>query len=342
LHEELVSEEYLDDSASYVRYLERLWLVPGGESPAGRELARQPFAVAAENWSILWRVLRAKVPDATYRAGTSVTAIEPDEAGAVVTTTEGQERFDVVIGADGYRSLVRRYVSPGSEIVPSGYAIWRGSYPERLLPAEIIADLERETGFYLFPGGHGGAYLIPDPLDAASRLVNCGLYLMSATPIESLSLMAPGTVNSELKDQFTRAVDRQLPRFWAEIMGKIGWERLSVQPVYDVTVARYASGRLALIGDAGAVARPHTASGASTALQDALALERHCRQAGTWGEALARYDRERCTAGNAQAELGRRLGQALMQNAPDWAAIRPEDFPGWMSAVLSGYRTLYE
>ena len=340
LHGELASVGYLDDRTPYVRYLERVWLVPGGP-PAGRELARQPFALACENWSVLWQGLRAKIPDAAYLSGVSVLAIEPGEGGAVVTTTAGEQRFDVVVGADGYQSLVRRYVSPGSEIVPSGYAIWRGSYPERLLPAATIRQLSREAAFFHFRQGHGGAYLIPDPAGAGDRLVNCSLYLGPGTRLTSLALKIPGTLSDHLKERFSWAIESELPRFWGVIMGKIGWERLSVQPVYDVTVTRYTSGRLALIGDAGAAARPHTASGASTALQDALALERYCRRADTWEEALQRYDRERCVAGNAQTELGRRLGEALVLNTPDWAAMRPDDFSGWWSAVLSGNAMLY-
>jgi hypothetical protein len=48
---------------------------------------------------------------------------------------------------------------------------------------------------------------------------------------------------------------------------------VSIQPVYDVTVERYVDRRLALIGDASTLARPHTGSGATKAMQDAPRLE---------------------------------------------------------------------
>jgi 2-polyprenyl-6-methoxyphenol hydroxylase-like FAD-dependent oxidoreductase len=342
LHEELISAGYLDASTPCVRYQERSWLAAAGGPGTVRQLARQPFPTACENWAVLWRALRARVPPGSYQAGTSVTAVEPGAAGVVVTTAHGRQQFDLVLGADGYRSLVRRHVSPRSEPVPAGYAIWRGSYPERLLSGSAIRMLERDAGFFYFENGHAGGYLIPDPADARGRLVNCAMYLVPPRRLDDLALIPPGRVDGALMDVFNRAVAYHLPRRWAEVMSMVGPQRMSVQPVYDTTADRYALDSLALAGDAGAVARPHTASGATTALQDALTLERCSQQFGSWEEALTRYDRERCAAGNAQTELGRRLGTALVLRTPDWSAMRPEDFPAWWSAVLTGQKMLYE
>ena len=342
LHEELVSAGYLDASTPCVRYQERSWLAAAGEPGTVRELARQPFPTACENWAVLWQTLRARVPPGSYQAGTSVTAVEPGAAGVLVTTARDRQRYDLVVGADGYRSLVRRHVSPRSAPVPAGYAVWRGSYPERLLPGSVIRVLERDAGFFYFENGHAGGYLIPDPADARGRLVNCAMYLVPPRRLDDLALIPPGRVDGALMDVFNRVVAHLLPRPWAEVMSMVGPQRMSVQPVYDATADRYALDSLVLAGDAGAVARPHTASGATTALQDALTLERCSQQFGTWEEALTRYDRERCAAGNAQTELGRRLGTALVLRPPDWSAMRPEDFPAWWSAVLSGRKLLYE
>jgi hypothetical protein len=46
-------------------------------SPAGRLLWEQPSGGAAvcNNWSVLWQGLRARVPDASYRDGRTVTAV---------------------------------------------------------------------------------------------------------------------------------------------------------------------------------------------------------------------------------------------------------------------------
>lgn len=340
LHHELASAGYLDSATPYWQYLERSWLASGAGGI--RELARQPFPIACENWAVLWQALRARVPEGSYRIGTAVTAVDPADAGAAVVTARGSDLFDLVVGADGYRSLIRRHVSPGSEPVPAGYAIWRGSFPERLAPAATIRLLERELAFLYFEHGHGGAYLIPDPANPVGRLVYCALYLVPPRRLRSLTLLAPGSVDDDLMEFFGQTAAARLPPMWAELMSLVGRERMSVQPIFDTTVTAYARARLALAGDAGAVARPHTASGATTALQDALALERCCRQAPTWEEALRRYGSERLSAGNAQTELGRRLGEVLVMHTPDWAAMPREAFPAWWQEVLSGKRMLYE
>ncbi len=66
------------------------------------------------------------------------------------------------------------------------------------------------------------------------------------------------------------------------------------------------------------------------ALQDALALERACQEHDSWDEALAAYDRERCSPGNELVELGRRLGRAQVEETPDWTSMTAADFDGRM------------
>jgi 2-polyprenyl-6-methoxyphenol hydroxylase-like FAD-dependent oxidoreductase len=344
LHEDLVRQGYLDAATPYVRYAERRWYGPGPDagSPAGRELARQQFPIACENWGVLWQTLRGKVPEGSYRGSTTVTAVLPDEAGARVVTAHDGRHYDLVVGADGYQSIVRGHVAPGSALALGGYGVWRGSYPVELLTPATVSVLESAGITFHFRDGHAGAYLIPGMSGGQRRLAYFFAYLLPARPFTDLAIRAPGIVGQDLAGVLNRAARQHFPPLWAELARPLSDQRLSVQPIYDATVARYALGRLALAGDAGALARPHTASGATTALQDALALGRYCSTSQTWADALRRYDRERCAAGNGQAELGRRLGEALITRPPDWAAMRPEDFARWWAELLSGDRFLYE
>ncbi len=94
----------------------RRWIVADGSS-AGRLLWEQPSGGAAvcNNWNVLWQGLRARVPDASYRDGSTVTSVAQDNSGVDVALDNGAvERFDVVFGADGYRSLVRSLVDSDS------------------------------------------------------------------------------------------------------------------------------------------------------------------------------------------------------------------------------------
>ena len=49
-------------------------------------------------------------------------------------------------------------------------------------------------------------------------------------------------------------------------------EQPFLQPIYDLEVPRMAFGRVAILGDAAFVARPHIGAGVAKAAEDALAL----------------------------------------------------------------------
>lgn len=89
--------------------------------------------------------------------------------------------------------------------------------------------------------------------------------------------------------------------------------------------------------------RPHTATGAVKALQDALCLERVLREGPDVSAALERYADERTAAGAHLVELGRRMGRALVEETPDWPTMGQAEVDAWFRGVLAGTRHyLYE
>ena len=131
-------------------------------------------------------------------------------------------------------------------------------------------------------------------------------------------------------------LDEHFPPWHAAVIRHSRPREISIQPIYDETVPSYASGRVMLLGDAATVTRPHTGSGATKAIQAALALGRICGEHDDWPEALAAYDAERTDAGNTVVELGRRIGQAQVVDTPNWAAMTPADFERWTQDTLAG------
>jgi 2-polyprenyl-6-methoxyphenol hydroxylase-like FAD-dependent oxidoreductase len=71
------------------------------------------------------------------------------------------------------------------------------------------------------------------------------------------------------------------------------------------------NGRLALLGDAAFVGRPHTAMGVAKAAGDAMALSSALSKA-PLKEALEAYERERLPVGAEIAAYGRRLAERLV------------------------------
>jgi 2-polyprenyl-6-methoxyphenol hydroxylase-like FAD-dependent oxidoreductase len=76
----------------------------------------------------LHRVLAARLATASVRLGTSVDRVEQhDDACVAVHLADGAiEHADVVIGADGIHSRVRRAIRPDIGLRYSGYVAWRG------------------------------------------------------------------------------------------------------------------------------------------------------------------------------------------------------------------------
>ncbi len=337
----LVAADHLDPSVPVVRGTERLWVVRDG-APSGRVLWRQPVTVRFTNWSVLWQNLRRRIPDRAYRTGITAGVVDADLSGVTVSTGTDEERFDLVVGADGYASGVRRRIAPEATPYLPGYGLWRGTYPDYLLSGDMPRELEHAGITVCFPGGHCIIYLIPDHRDTTRRLVNWALYITPPRPMTRPALIPPGRVPADLMDVMNHAVTAYFPPRWASVVRRTPADQISVQPIFDVVASRYVSGRLVLAGDAGATARPHTGSGAAKAVEDAFELGSACGVSPEWAPALADYERGRRAAGAALVTLGRALGRAQVEHTPDWGRMSEADFLRWWREAASGRSSLYE
>jgi 2-polyprenyl-6-methoxyphenol hydroxylase-like FAD-dependent oxidoreductase len=84
------------------------------------------------------------------------------------------------------------------------------------------------------------------------------------------------------------------------------------QPIYDLESPQLAFGRVALLGDAAFVARPHVGMGVTKAAEDAVALAEALREARDVASGLQDYARTRRGFGAKVVARARHLG-AYMQ-----------------------------
>ncbi|CAM5661466.1 2-polyprenyl-6-methoxyphenol hydroxylase [Streptomyces spiroverticillatus] len=331
-YKELEAAGFLDAAMPYVPLTHRTWYVKDNSapSPLGRALSVMPFAFRTYSWGSLWRELRARVPEAVeFRPGVAVKEVRLTSRGAEL---DG-EAFDAVVGADGYRSVVRTAACPGTVPEYSGSLAWRGAYAGAELPDAHLWPVD-ECAYVVFDGGHIVIYRIPD--DAGGHRVNWVFY---TTPPAGHTLPPDGqrALTADLAERLTDITRHQLPPFFAALIEATPTEDRFVQPLYDFTAPQYATDRLALVGDAATVARPHTGAGAVKALQDATALQEALRAAPSAAEGFAAYDAQRAPVGRTMVDLGRSLGRALVQETPDWSAMRDGDLEAfWSSADGSG------
>ncbi|MFJ5801672.1 FAD-dependent monooxygenase [Streptomyces decoyicus] len=363
---ELAAAGYLDAAMPWVQLTARRWYVRDGSAPLGRQVGVLPFPFRSYCWGPLWQELRRRLPeDTAFRPGVRVAAVSEAEDGAALhldgveggASGEGSgeqqhvgagprtERFDLVIGADGYRSVVRDTAFPGVRPGYAGYLAWRGAVPaDRLtelglpgLPADPWA--EEDCIYGVFPGGHVIIYRIPD--GRGGRRANWVLY--TAPPagpdlgLDTPTSLPPGTLTDALYAHLTHVTAELLPPYWGGLMRLTPRHEVFIQPMYDFTAPRYTAGRLLLAGDAATVARPHTGAGAVKALQDAAALEAALHAVQERPDALAAYGAERGETGRTMVELGRRLGRFLVQDTPDWHTLDQAGVEAaWAAADGSG------
>ena len=84
-----------------------------------------------------------------------------------------------------------------------------------------------------------------------------------------------------------------------------------LQPIYDLESPRMAFGRVAILGDAAFVARPHVAAGVSKAADDAAALVEALQAESDVESALKRYEAARLPENYRIIERARHLGAYL-------------------------------
>ncbi|TXC94021.1 monooxygenase [Streptomyces sp. ISID311] len=363
---ELAAAGYLDTAMPWAQLTTRRWYVRDGAAPLGRQIAVQPFPFRSYCWGPLWRELRQRLPqDTVFRPGTRVAAVDGDADGAVLhfgSDVHGDgdaaggprdrargggrtERFDLVIGADGYRSVVRDAAFPGVRPDYAGYLAWRGTVPADRLAALDLPGLPSEPWaqedcvYGVFPGGHVIIYRIPD--GHGGRRANWVLYTAppggpDVGPNAPASL-PPGGLTDALYAHLRYVTGELLPPYWGGLMELTTRQELFLQPMYDFTAPRYTAGRLVLAGDAATVARPHTGGGAVKALQDAVALEAALRALPERPDALEAYGTERGRTGRSMVELGRQLGRTFVQDTPDWRTLDQAGLEAaWAAADGSG------
>ncbi|WP_406076433.1 FAD-dependent monooxygenase [Streptomyces virginiae] len=326
----------------------RRWVVrDDAHAAGGRVTWEQPFPFHSYHWGLLWQGLRESVPDSVvYRQGAVVTGVAECGAtgvGGGATNVEVRlaggsvERYDLVVGADGYRSVVRAALCPDSRPRYAGYVCWRGNLDAaRLAGLGSLADSAPETVTTVcFPGGSCVIYRIPGP--DGPRL-NWVLY--AAPPRDGQlrrgdpTSFPPGGLSPELAGHLAALLDREFPPYWGRALALTDPADTFVQPIYDVETARVAAGRLLLAGDAASVVRPHNTSGAAKALQDATALSDGWRRGASFEELLRGYEETRGAAGRELVALARRLGRAQVERTPAWAGMDGDAMASWWRGQL--------
>ena len=128
--------------------------------------------------------------------------------------------------------------------------------------------------------------------------------------LASLDVPVTGSVLVASPDRPYVAAGLMLDR--AMLADLVGSEpRPFLQAIFDYEAPQMHSGRIALLGDAAFVVRPHTAMGVSKAAGDAMALRDALSHADNVEQALSSYNLDRHAIGREIAAYGQRLGRSF-------------------------------
>ena len=188
-------------------------------------------------------------------------------------------RGDLLIGADGLKSVVRRQIAGETAANYTGDAAWRITVPTDCLPAGL---LEQAMTLFLEPGGHVVCYYL-----RAGRLVNfVGIVETDEVSDESWTVKMPW---EKLKADYVgwhETVQTMIEA--AEHDQCYRWSLHNRLPIDNWSAAR-----ATLLGDSAHATLPYLAQGAVMAIEDAAVLTRALEQEPELAAALQLYQRNR-------------------------------------------------
>ncbi|SFW78929.1 FAD-dependent oxidoreductase [Amycolatopsis australiensis] len=260
----------------------------------------------------LARILHERAASAGVKArfGLTVTALAQRASGVDVTFSDGSAgRYDLVVGADGIRSAVRRLVGVEAEIRPTGMGIWRAFGPR---PASV-------TRTDLFYGG-------PSYIAGYCPTSEDTLYAYVVEDAQDRSGLSPADQLATMREL---AAAYHGP--WDDIRATLTDASRVNYTLFETHVlpAPWHRGRVVLIGDAAHSCPPTLAQGGAQALEDAAVLTELLLTAGTLDDHVwSAFTERRCARAATVAEASVQLGQWLLDHEQG-------DVPGLMGRIAA-------
>lgn len=248
------------------------------------------------------------------RTSTRIDSVDP-ERGAVVTAAGERIEADLIVGADGVRSVVLPAVAGDVPAVYSGNIAFRVQFATADLAAshefdEFVENREEQT--WLGPDGHLVVMTI-----RGGAMINCTFCLTEPVPLAD-AWSAPAT----LEDLLSRIQGWYPPlvRLVASAKSTFRWDLYDRDPIPS-----WSAGKAVLVGDAAHAMIPYLGQGAAQALEDAVVLGETLAGVEPDGlpGALAAYEaqrRERAT----RVQLGSRANRDVF-HIPDGPEQRGRD-----------------
>jgi salicylate hydroxylase len=218
-------------------------------------------------------------PD-VVRLGRRVTGFTESETGVALHFADGSSaQGDILIGADGLKSVVRRQLFGDVAATYTGDAAWRVIVPTDQLPPNL---LERVMSVFMGPDGHVVCYY----LRGGALLNFVGLVETGEVSEESWTMKLPWDMLKQQYKGWHPAIQTIIDA--ADRDQCYRWSLFNRPPTRDWSTAR-----VTLLGDAAHPTLPYLAQGAVMSIEDGAVLTRALAMTNSIPEALQLYQRNR-------------------------------------------------
>ena len=208
----------------------------------------------------LQRALSGALGDAGLHLGHRLTGIAERDGTMALDFANGHAHTaDIVIGADGVRSMVRRWVTGGEGTVYSGTSAFRGIVPMEHLPS--LPDPEA-IQFWMGPNAHLLHYAIGADAEAVNFFA-----VVEGPEVWPSDTGYTAEVGAGEAAQAFEGWHPAVTEMVGAVPHKVRWGLFGVRPL-----PRWHRGRAVLLGDAAHAMLPHHGQGANTTIEDAVTL----------------------------------------------------------------------
>lgn len=214
------------------------------------------------------------------RLNRQVKGFTESENGVELHFADGSSaRGDLLIGADGVKSAVRRQLFGDSPVTYTGDAAWRAIVPTDKLPPNL---LEKVMSVFMGPEGHIVCYY----LRAGTILNFVGIVETDELSEESWTVKLPWEILKARYKGWHPAIQTIIDT--ADKDECYRWSLFNRPPIRN-----WSSRRVTLLGDSAHPTLPYLAQGAVMSVEDGAVLTRALGMTGSIAEALQIYQRNR-------------------------------------------------
>ena len=338
----IIGAYHLAEEVGFRSWLNTMYSATGralGEIPLGRPLSDGTVALTMKRSRLAVLLAEeAQLRGVDVRRDARVVSVSGGDGGVTATLEDGTTiGGDVLVGADGVHSLVRRTIDPDA---PRGRYVGLTNFGGITRSTPVAQELAPETWHFVF-GSRAFFGAHPTPDGDVVWFVN--------VPRAEISTEERRTTSMEQWQQSLLELVRDDAGPGATLLSE-GVLELAGDNTYDLArVPTWSRDGMVVLGDAAHAPAPSSGQGASMALEDAVVLAQALRDGPDVATALSAYEKarrprvERIVAAGARSSsskipgpVGRRVQERVLRFA--FRHLVSEKSTAWMS----GHRIEWE